>query len=142
MNQNINQPTTRGVKIGRIIITIVLMVIIILSFYYSYHEYSHIQRRNLIATYRSKITTIINRNHSALSAKDVSYISSWMTFDYINKIFKLPPAYLKQTMAINNPTYPLITINQYARRTAMNNASLVKIVQDNVSAYFASSTVQ
>ncbi len=69
----------------------------------------------------------------------VADISSWMTFDYINKIFKLPETLLKDTLQINDKRYPLLTIRQYTRETNTNTGLLVQNIQKAVETYLASS---
>jgi len=73
---------------------------------------------------------------------DVAYISPWMTFDYITKIFHLPSTYLEQTLQIHDSKYPLITISQYAKKTNTNTSLLIEKLQTAVKNYLASSTPQ
>ena len=70
----------------------------------------------------------------------VSDISSWMTFDYINKVFNLPPTYLKQTLQINNTKYPVLTIAQYAKKAKINLSLLIINIQNAVRIYLTSPT--
>jgi hypothetical protein len=72
----------------------------------------------------------------------VADISSWMTFDYINKVFKLPPAYLKQALQINDAKYPVLTIGQYAKKTKNNISLLITNTQSAVKTYLASETLK
>ncbi len=73
---------------------------------------------------------------------DVSYISSWMTFDYINKVFNLPSTYLQQDLQIQNPKYPFITLAQYAKATNTSSSAIIGNVQTILRTYLTSSTPQ
>jgi len=82
-----------------------------------------------------------NHHRRPVGVADIAYISPWMTFDYITKIFKLPPTYLQQNLQINDPKYPLITLSQYAKKTNTNTGLLITNTQNVVKKYLASSTV-
>ncbi len=47
-------------------------------------------------------------------------IRTWMTFNYINVIFKLHPDYLKNMFNISDPQYPNIRIDRYLKRNNIN----------------------
>ncbi len=70
----------------------------------------------------------------------ISDISSWMTFDYINKVFNLPPAYLKEKLLVNDTRYPLLTLRQYSRRTKISTNGFIINLQNAVKAYLTPST--
>ncbi len=81
-----------------------------------------------------------SHHHKLVGVADVAYISPWMTFDYITKIFKLPSTYLQQNLQINDSKYPLITLAQYAKTTNTNTSILIENIQNAVKKYLASST--
>lgn len=56
------------------------------------------------------------RHHKAR----ISDIRTWMTFNYINTIFKIDPNYLKNTLSINDPQYPNLRIDRYIKRNNVN----------------------
>lgn len=62
-------------------------------------------------------------------------IQSWMTFAYINFVFKLPTSYLQGTLHISDPRYPNVQIRRYARDTNLDELQLTISVQHVVSAY-------
>jgi expansin (peptidoglycan-binding protein) len=67
-----------------------------------------------------------------VSQANVSRISQWMTFDYVNQVFNLPPAYLKEKLEIDDGRYPLITINQYSKRKNKDVHTVIKNIQDAI----------
>ncbi|MFA9262312.1 MAG: hypothetical protein ACEQSB_03065 [Undibacterium sp.] len=44
-----------------------------------------------------------------------SDIRGWMTFEYLNTVFHLPPTYLSETLHIETKTYPRTTLKQEAK---------------------------
>ena len=47
-------------------------------------------------------------------------IRIWMTFDYINVIFRLNSDYFKNVLNITDPQYPNIHIDRYIKRNNIN----------------------
>lgn len=65
----------------------------------------------------------------------VDTIQLWMTFDYINFVFHLPPNYLRDALKITDPHYPRLQIGRYARHGNKNPQELVNAVQNAVRNY-------
>ena len=65
----------------------------------------------------------------------VEKIQSWMTFDYLNFVFQLPPAYLKDSLKINDTTYPNLQLNNYANKVHISSAQFIKNVQSAILNY-------
>ena len=66
---------------------------------------------------------------------DIDQIQSWMTFDYLNTVFKLPPAYLKTTLGITDAAYPNLHIGAYAHKNHLTQAQALAKVQEAITAY-------
>ncbi|KKQ20725.1 MAG: hypothetical protein US34_C0006G0025, partial [Candidatus Nomurabacteria bacterium GW2011_GWC2_36_9] len=66
---------------------------------------------------------------------DIKTVSAWMTFDYINVIFKIDPNYLKETLSINDPRYPNIRIGHYVKRNQLNEATFFSGLEQAISNY-------
>ncbi len=62
-----------------------------------------------------------------------STIAVWMTFDYLNKIFNLPPDYLKTSLNITDARYPFLTVNGLAREQKQNATGTLKMVEQAIS---------
>lgn len=65
----------------------------------------------------------------------VDEIESWMTFAYINFVFKLPTNYLQSDLQLFDSRYPNIQIRRYARMNHLDEAELVKNVQNAVTSF-------
>jgi hypothetical protein len=66
---------------------------------------------------------------------DAAAIRAWMTFDFINDVFKLPPAYLQSSLAINSTSYPRITIRQAAKLVGISEIDYLLRAQNAVASY-------
>ena len=65
-------------------------------------------------------------------------IQSWMTFSYINHIFRLPSDYLSTSLTIQESRYPNLTISRYAKTKNLNDLDFLKQVQGSVNQYLQS----
>jgi hypothetical protein len=70
-----------------------------------------------------------------LTAGEVTIIRPWMTFDYINRIFKLPPNYLKTNLSITDPSYPRATLSSDAAYSHTDATLLMNQVEGAVYNY-------
>jgi hypothetical protein len=77
-------------------------------------------------------------NVSRLAPNNADFIRSWMTFDYVDKLFDLPPDYLKAKLSISDAAYPKITINKFAKDIRQNSSSTLVEVQNAVRQYSVS----
>jgi hypothetical protein len=67
--------------------------------------------------------------------RKVSTIQPWMTFDYVNVVFGLPTDYLKNILGINNPKYPNIRIDRYAKQSNIDQTLLLKTIRHYTANY-------
>lgn len=74
-----------------------------------------------------------SRRKSLELASNPSLIESWMTFDYLNHIFALPPEYLKNTLSISDTRYPKLTLHSYAKRNSIAENAFLSEVKDAVT---------
>ena len=122
-----------------------LIMVSVLSWAFAFREYYFINRRfdliqvyqNRIATYRTEVNNILTKNHAPLSVEDVDLVAPWMTFDYINKLFKLPANYLKVNLNISDTRYPNLSLNAYTRGKKLDRIFFLANVKKAVSDYLA-----
>ena len=124
-------------KISKPFVIIILCLAIIFSFAFCIQQYLRLERANLIATYREVIQGKISQYHNKLNGANVGLIASWMTFDYINKIFALPADYLKNTLNISDAHYPQISISRYEKNQKLDSTQFLAHIQSVVAAYFS-----
>ena len=70
-------------------------------------------------------------HHSAT----VNTIENWMTFNYINVVFKLNPLYLKNTLSIDDSKYPNIRIDSYAKHHNLNLQLFLHNIEQTIINY-------
>jgi hypothetical protein len=116
------------------IILAILVVILVILCVLLVQEYHRLRSLNYIAGHESLLTTL--RAQGPLDAKDVSYIETWMTFDYVNHLFNIPPSYLETTLGITDSRYPRLTVGEYLEReNPGETASSLTQVRSAVGSY-------
>jgi hypothetical protein len=95
----------------------------------------------LIAQYQVlRREQIAARHHGPLPVADANFIRPWMTFDYVNKLFMLPPDYLQMQLHITDRRYPRITLSSYASSNHLVQSVFVAEVEYAVGKYSTSTT--
>lgn len=77
------------------------------------------------------------RPHRPLGASDLSRISSWMTFAFLEKAFVLPPGYLKDGLGITDPRYPNLTIASAAKGKGQDPDTLLLATRALLASYLS-----
>ncbi len=62
-------------------------------------------------------------------------IEPWMTFAYINTVFKLPKNYIQDALHIADMQYPNISISRYVRRNHLNGTTFIIELRQTVESY-------
>lgn len=127
----------------KIIIAFLIAVLLFLIFQL-WRQYTFIQRAQTMQAIRGHISQELIqlaalRHRGPLTAADVSYIQAWMTFDYINTAFNIPPSYLSNY--VHSSLYPHLSISHYARENATSSAALTTVVADAVRSYLIASSM-
>ena len=65
----------------------------------------------------------------------VESLEEWMTLNYINKLFNLPPDYLKLALAVSDVSYPNITISKLSAEKNESADAYVATVKEAVKSY-------
>jgi hypothetical protein len=102
-------------------------------------EYISLRRAQIISAREFQLSNLL-KNHGSLTASDVSVIRPWMTFDYINKLFDIPPDYLKNTLSISDPTYPQLSLYGYANHQHTDATTVVGEVESSTRAYLTATS--
>jgi len=79
--------------------------------------------------------TSVQQTHRVVTTIDT--IRPWMTFNYLTVVFKLPPLYLKDTLAITDPRYPNIRIDRYIKQYTLDPNLFMQSVQQAIRSYSA-----
>lgn len=124
-----NREHKKGVTKTTIVVILVLLFLISLI-WFTFTFKQLYRTGNLEVNY--SITGHPTRLHRPITISD---IRAWMTFDYLNVIFKLDPLYLKNTLAITNSKYPNISIGAYARHNGINPQVLLHNIEQAIINY-------
>ena len=100
-------------------------------------NYLSLARAQLINARELRLSAMV-RSHGPLTANDVGLIRPWMTFDYINTLFKVSPDYLKTQLSITDTSYPRLSISGYAKYEQTSSATVLDEVENSLAAYLAS----
>ena len=134
MNTNPGLNKSRVFKALSIVVALTLIVLCILLI----QQYKRIQQLNNIIRHQSPWSIL--HGAKSLTSADASSTQSWMTFEYINKVFALPPQYLQDTLVITDSHYPRLTISTYAKTIKTPEANALMDVQNAIRNFSTSTT--
>lgn len=125
------------------ILAVILITLLIIFAVLLARNVRNVYRSGALRQHRS-VTMLLRRNKQAnkISAADANYITSWMTFHYVNFIFNLPNDYLKNTLNINNSRYPDLTLTQYAKENKLDSNIFTENVKAAVRSFLNSRSSQ
>lgn len=86
-----------------------------------------------------------SHTHTAPTINDIERIQPWMTFAFVNKVFNLPPEYLKEKLNISSVAYPNLTIEATAENKHINSNELLMSLKKILLSYIslsATSTIK
>jgi hypothetical protein len=118
-----------------VIVLILLITALVVLCTILFRQYQHIQRLDYISARKTSWFATIH-TPGTLTAQNADLIEDWMTFDYINHLFKIPADYFKTTLSITNARYPRLTIAHFASETHIQASDALISVQNAVRAYF------
>jgi len=119
-----------------IFLAIVLAVLLI----FFVRDYMRLRKAHLIGIREILLMTAIN-NRGPVTAADISFVSPWMTFGYLNQLFDLPPDYLQSELKISDPEYPNLSLASYASRDHIALAMFMGQVTAALENHFAPAPV-
>jgi hypothetical protein len=120
-------------KNNKMIISVVVLVLLsifsLVWFVGTVHRFA--RSGQLTADYSIRKGHPTRINHSL----NVNSVNTWMTFDYINVIFKLPKSYLQNTFNISDPRYPNIRIGNYTKQHKLNSSQFMDSLKQAITNY-------
>lgn len=99
------------------ILLFILVTLFVFICFVFIREYLLLQHEGVLRVHqlRNNITQYPIASTSPLQISNVEMIENWMTFDYINESFQLPPSVLQDGLHIIDPHYPRMSIRRAAR---------------------------
>jgi hypothetical protein len=113
---------------------IFLAIVMVVLFVFFVRQYIALRRANVVSARESWLSAAI-KNHGPATVNDVNFIRSWMTFDYINKLFNIPSDYLKTHFSIMDGRYPNLSISEYAGDGHLNKNAVTGEVINAIRDY-------
>ena len=98
-------------------------------------QYRQIQRLDYVQSARAAHSLSKVRGNGPVTINDVAQIQTWMTFDYVNHVFNLPPDYIKSKLNISDQRYPRLTIAQYSTQVGLNKVDVLLQLQGYIKEY-------
>lgn len=74
---------------------------------------------------------------SPLVIANVDLVENWMTFDYLNASFGLPPEILRDGLHITDPVYPRLSIRRAAKEANVSRDVYLEEVKNIIREYLA-----
>ena len=130
-----NTPTHKQIEMYLKITIAIAAVILVVLCILLVREYRHLRRLDYVAAHGSLFSAL--HAHGPVGASDASSVATWMTFDYVNHLFALPPQYLQTNLAITDSRYPRFTIREYSEDQHLDQSTALTQVQNAIRAYFA-----
>ena len=110
-------------------LTLLCLILLVASAYLFIHDAAALRRAGFLSGREGWHQMRGNQAPAAAG------IRTWMTFDFVNDIFNLPPDYLSTTLSIRSSAYPKLTIAQAARAQGTSADAFLQKVQNAVASY-------
>ena len=120
-------------SIEKLILVILTLGIFILGFFFV-RSYRQLRGTAPFSSYKSMLEERIS--HGPLGGNDTLFIRPWMTFNYLNSLFQIPPGYLQTSLSISNIHYPNLSISTYAKAVNKDAAGVLEEVKNAIKSYF------
>jgi len=119
----------------RLIAGLVLIAILVVTSYFLISEIA----------FHSAITPLTSPRHFRgmllpAAPPTVDAVASWMTFEYLNRVFKLPPDALRRELGITDVRYPRLSIRRWAVTAGLDQATALAEVKQAIRNAQAAST--
>jgi hypothetical protein len=123
----------RSIKIALIVLGVILALLCL----FLAVNYFSLRRANLINARELSLSAFVQK-HGPLTADETGVLRSWMTFAYINKLFALPPEFLKNAFDITNANYPNLTVSGYVGSRHLDEVTFMTSLETAIGNYLQS----
>lgn len=121
----------RYVVIALAFLLALLVGLLVLQYFWLQAQY------HLNMSERQFLRSRILESHAPLPVSEANVIRSWMTFDYINRVFALPSGYLEKQLQVTDSRYPHLTLATYASSKKIDQSLFTNDVENVVQNYVA-----
>ena len=123
----------RSIKITLIVLGVILALLCL----FLAINYFSLRRADIINTRELSLSAFVQK-HGPLTANETGVLRSWMTFAYINKLFALPPDFLKNSFNITDAGYPNVTVSSYVGSRHLDAATFMISLETAIGNYLQS----
>ena len=123
--------TTNQKNAIRETINFILVFLLLVSSIWFIKTFKMLYREGDLRVMHGQYPSHLNQNENT----NINNIKTWMTFDYLNIVFKLDPSYFQKVLNINDPRYPNIRIDRYAKNHKLNPYLLLNNIQQSIISY-------
>ena len=127
-----------------ILIVVLSMLLLITSALFVWDIYNFQQNQMLVPRHRARdLVAFIRAQGRAIASSNpatAKNVQPWMTFDFLNKTYRLPTSYLRSTLNITDARYPNLSISRYAFSKRESTSSTIAAVEAAIRTYAATST--
>lgn len=117
-----------------VLVALLITLVIFLGF-----QYLSLRRAAIISGHQLW-SSLVLKDHAPLPRIDADIIRPWMTFDYVNRLFGIPPDYLKAKLMVTDTHYPKVTISGYAKEIKQNQTTFLTELEQAVQTYTTSTS--
>lgn len=121
-------------------VIVVLFILLAILLGFGIRDYLSLRRAQIISAREMFLANSLKK-HGPLPITDTNAIRSWMTFDYVNRLFGLSPDYLKTTLSVTDPSYPKLSLSGYAKYLNENVNTLIGNVSSAIRNYSTSTSI-
>jgi hypothetical protein len=119
------------IVVSLLVIGIIVLAVLLIRDYRTLNRSGYI---NFVHGYRARMARI----HAPLTVNDLNVIQSWMTFDYINRIFAVPPSVLQTALKVADVHYPRLSVHEYAEAGHISVDVALQNIKDSLRSYLTS----
>lgn len=101
-------------------------------------EYMLLRHSGVLRFHHPRFTPFQPSGSTSPAVTNVELIENWMTFDYINMSFQLPPQLLRDELHISDPAYPRLSIRRAAKESGVSRDAYLVQVKTIVQNYLLS----
>ena len=131
--------TFRNNFLSHFMVVSLLVLLLIFSFLF-YRNIGSVRRLGILGQHRTMSGSLLN--NKIITIDDVKYIDKWMTFRYINFIFKMPESYLSGTLSMDDMRYPNISLWRYAWDKNIDTTTFLDQVKNSVTKYLQQNPIR
>jgi len=132
MTNNYHSPRLLRIIIICLFVVFAVLIVLLVA---GYHNF----RRTSLVNAREAWLSLFVARQGHPTQSDIAFLRSWMTFDYINHLFRLPPGYLAGKLSISDSHYPRLTISSYITHNHLDGAMVMRELEDALRASFTPS---